>query len=68
MSESDGGADKESDAAFYDRMRESMETFSTAGPLGAYEYFAKTASALIVDVKATSPELPRQPLRVSPPE
>ena len=37
-------------------MRESMETFSTAGPLGAYEYFAKTASALIVDVKATSPE------------
>ena len=56
MSESDGGADKESDAAFYDRMRESMETFSTAGPLGAYEYFAKTASALIVDVKATSPE------------
>ena len=56
VSESDGGADKESDAAFYDRMRESMETFSTAGPLGAYEYFAKTASALIVDVKATSPE------------
>lgn len=56
VSESDGGADEESDAAFYDRMRESMETFSTAGPLGAYEYFAKTASALIVDVKATSPE------------
>ena len=56
LTESDGGADKESDAAFYDRMRESMETFSTAGPLGAYEYFAKTASALIVDVKATSPE------------
>lgn len=55
VSESDGGADEESDAAFYDRMRESMETFSTAGPLGAYEYFAKTASALIVDVKATSP-------------
>ena len=56
VSESDGGADRESDAAFYQRMRESMETFSTAGPLGAYEYFAKTASALIVDVKATSPE------------
>lgn len=32
VSESDGGADEESDAAFYDRMRESMETFSTAGP------------------------------------
>ena len=33
-----------------------METFSTAGPLGGYEYHAKSASALIVDVKATSPE------------
>lgn len=51
-----GGADRESDAAFYERMRESMETFSTAGPLGGYEYYAKSASALIVDVKATSPE------------
>ena len=56
VSESDGGADEESDAAFYERMRESVETFSTAGPLGAYEYYAKSASALIVDVKATSPE------------
>lgn len=56
VSESDGGADEESDAAFYKRMRESVETFSTAGPLGAYEYYAKSASALIVDVKATSPE------------
>lgn len=56
VSESDGGADEESDVAFYERMRESVETFSTAGPLGAYEYYAKSASALIVDVKATSPE------------
>lgn len=56
VSESDGGADKESDAAFYDRMRESMETFSTAGPLGAYEYYAKTASAAIADAKAIGPE------------
>ena len=46
---SDGGADEESDAAFYERMRESVETFSTAGPLGAYEYYAKTASAAIAD-------------------
>lgn len=50
-----GGADQETDTAFYERMRESVETFSTAGPLGAYEYYAKSASALIVDVKATSP-------------
>lgn len=56
VSESDGGADEESDAAFYERLRESMETFSTAGPLGGYEYYAKSASALIADVKATSPE------------
>lgn len=53
--ESAGGADEESDTAFYERMRESVETFSTAGPLGAYEYYAKSASALIVDVKAASP-------------
>ena len=39
----------------YARMRESMETFSTAGPLGPYEYYAKSASALIVDLKVTSP-------------
>ena len=55
VSESDGGADEESDAAFYDRMRESMETFSTAGPEGAYIYHAKTASSLIADVSADSP-------------
>lgn len=53
--ESAGGANRESDAAFYERLRESMETFSTAGPLGGYEYYAKSASALIADVKASSP-------------
>lgn len=52
----DGGADKETDAAFYERLRDSMESFSTAGPLGAYVYWAKTASARITDVKPTSPE------------
>lgn len=56
ITESAGGADRESDAAFYERMRESAETYSTAGPLGGYEYFAKSASALIADVKATSPK------------
>lgn len=55
ITESAGGADRESDAAFYERLRESMETFSTAGPLGGYEYYAKSASALIADVKASSP-------------
>ena len=52
----DGGADKETDEAFYERLRDSMESFSTAGPLGAYVYWAKTASARITDVKPTSPE------------
>ena len=55
VSKSDGGADRESDTAFYERLRQSVETYSTAGPLGAYEYYAKSASALVVDVKATSP-------------
>jgi phage-related baseplate assembly protein len=53
---SDGGAAREEDDAFYNRMRESMETFSTAGPTGAYIYHARTASARIVDVAALSPE------------
>jgi len=51
-----GGADKETDEAFYERLRDSMETFSTAGPMGSYIYWTKTASARIVDVKPTSPE------------
>ena len=53
---SNGGANEEEDPAFYERLRDSMETFSTAGPLGAYIYWAKTASARIVDVRPTSPE------------
>lgn len=51
-----GGADREADKAFYERLRDSMESFSTAGPFGAYVYWAKTASAKITDVKPTSPE------------
>lgn len=53
--ESAGGADVESDEAYYERMRISMETFSTAGTIGSYEYHARTASALIADVNVTSP-------------
>jgi phage-related baseplate assembly protein len=47
-----GGAEEETDAAFYERIRESMESFSTAGPSGAYIYYAKTASNEITDVSA----------------
>ncbi|MFI3254528.1 MAG: baseplate J/gp47 family protein [Eubacteriales bacterium] len=52
---SDGGADVEEDAEFYERLRCSMETFSTTGTVGGYEYHALTASALIADVQVTSP-------------
>jgi len=52
---SEGGADLESDEAFYNRLILSMNTFSTAGAVGAYEYWAKTASAQIIDVRATTP-------------
>lgn len=51
-----GGAEEETDEAFYERMRESMESFSTAGPAGAYIYHAKTASPQVADVSAISPE------------
>lgn len=53
---SEGGADKETDTAFYARLRDSMESFSTAGSIGAYIYWVKTASQKIADVKPTSPE------------
>lgn len=52
---SEGGADIETDAAFYERLRDSMEAFSTAGSVGAYIYWVKTASQKITDVKPTSP-------------
>lgn len=51
-----GGADVEGDGAFYERLRVSMETFSTAGTIGSYKYHAMTASALIADVVVVSPE------------
>lgn len=51
-----GGTDKETDKAFYERLSDSVESFSTAGPYGAYVYWAKSASAKITDVKPTNPE------------
>lgn len=51
-----GGTERETDESFYERMRESVESFSTAGPEGAYIYHAKTASSQVADVSATSPE------------
>ena len=51
-----GGADEETDASYYERLRESMESFSTAGPIGGYIYHVKKVSPAIADVTATSPE------------
>lgn len=51
-----GGADEEDDASYYERMRESMESFSTAGSINGYIYHVKTVTPAIADVTATSPE------------
>ncbi|GKS14798.1 hypothetical protein YDYSY3_57980 [Paenibacillus chitinolyticus] len=53
--ESAGGAEAESDDAFRERIRTAPESFSTAGPEGAYEYWAKSASSAIIDVGVHSP-------------
>ena len=54
LTESEGGAETETDAEFYEQMRQSMEGYSTAGPEGAYEYWAKSVNPAISDVKAVS--------------
>lgn len=53
--ESNGGIDMETDDNFRDRIRQAPEQFSSAGPTGAYEYWAKTTSQDIVDVSVRSP-------------
>lgn len=54
LTESEGGAETETDEEFYEQMRRSMEGYSTAGPEGAYEYWAKAVNPSIADVKAVS--------------
>lgn len=50
-----GGADAATDAEFYEILRASMDAYSTAGPVGAYEYWAKSVSTEIADVKVVRP-------------
>jgi phage-related baseplate assembly protein len=50
-----GGAEQETDAALRERIRLAPASFSVAGPYNAYKYFARTASASIVDVAVTNP-------------
>lgn len=50
-----GGADVESDDSLRDRIHESAESFSCAGPEGAYQFHAKSVNASITDVAVHSP-------------
>ena len=50
-----GGADKESDESYRERIHEAPESFSDAGSYGAYAFFAKSANPDIADVFISSP-------------
>ncbi len=56
ITKTSGGAGQEEDGEYYERMRESMESFSTAGPANSYVYHARSVTAAVADVTATSPE------------
>ena len=53
---SEGGAEEEEDDAYRERIALAPESFSVAGPILAYEYWARSASANIIDVDVFSPE------------
>lgn len=55
ITKSAGGTDFEDNDAYAERIRIAPESYSVAGPAGAYEYWAKSTSQEIVDVVATSP-------------
>lgn len=50
-----GGVDLEDDDSYRERIFLAPESFSVAGPDGAYKYFTMEYSSLITDVKITSP-------------
>lgn len=52
---SENGSSTEEDEPYRERIHEAPERFSTAGPTGAYRYYALSASPLIVDASITSP-------------
>lgn len=54
--ETGGGADEESDEVLTKRIYEAPASFSVAGPVKAYEYWAKQYRPDIDDVLVTSPE------------
>ena len=56
ITESKGGTTAEVDDQYRERLMAVPESFSVAGPSGAYEFWAKSTSPLITNVKAMSPE------------
>ena len=52
---SDGGEDEEEDDDLRERIRLANSAYSTAGSVKAYEYWAKSADASIIDVVVDSP-------------
>ena len=55
ITETTGGTDTESDEAFRERIQIAPESFSVAGPVKAYEYFALSADADIIAVSVMGP-------------
>lgn len=55
VTESYGGSDIENDENFRERIQIAPESFSVAGPTGAYEYFARSAHQDIIDVAVVGP-------------
>lgn len=51
----DGGTNAATDEEFFELLRASEDAYSTAGPMGAYIYWAKSVSTEIADVKAICP-------------
>lgn len=52
---SEGGADVEDDDSYAERIKKAPESYSVAGPTGAYRYWATTANPSIIDVYVGSP-------------
>ncbi len=67
VTESYGGTDIENDENYRERIQEAPESFSVAGPTGAYEYFARSAHQGIIDVAIIGPpEIPPGNVNIYP--
>ena len=54
---SDGGTQTENDKTYFDRLRASLDGYSSAGSRGAYIFHAKSVSSEIADVKVIRPRV-----------